>query len=121
MNFAQSVQKLAKLTELEKVTPQEYAENLFYSVAVLDTVNIEDLRIVLTSVPLNAQSALLKHIAAILADDFRYPELHYGVVGPTTEERERIRLQYQHRVKDFAKWLDAEFKISFRPEQDAIP
>ncbi len=120
MNFALDVQKLARFTEINKVTPQEYAENLFYSVAILETVDIRDVKSVLNSIPSNALSALLNHIATILANDYRFPDLHYGGVGPTAEERERIRLQYQNRLKDFAGRLDSEFKNSYRVEHDDV-
>lgn len=121
INFALYVQKLARFTEVNKITPQEYAENLFFNVAMLEAVDVEDVEIVLSSIPSNALSTLRNHIATILAHDYRFPQLHYGGVGPTAEERERIRLQYQTRVKDFAGRLDSELKHSYLSEHDDIP
>lgn len=121
MNFALRVQKLARFTEANKVTPQEYAENLFYSVAELGSVEIEDVEFVLRSIPTNALSTLRNHISTILTHDYRFPQLHYSGVGPPAEERERLRLRYQNQVKAFAERLAFGLLPTDHPELDDEP
>jgi len=45
-------------------------------------------------------------------DDFRYPDLHHGGPGPSKEERERIRLLCQERVREFARRLNTRLNES---------
>jgi hypothetical protein len=109
MGLVDRVQKLTSFASLRKLTPQEYAENLFYTIVTFETVNADEIDCVFESVPEHARSALVDHIDVMLADDFRYPDLHYGGPGPSDEERERLRLIFQQRAKAFANLLRERF------------
>lgn len=117
MGLKDSIQTLARFTAIHKVTPQEYAENLFYTIATIESVDSDGVDCVIASLPEHARSTLIDHIDVILADDFRFHDLSYGGPGPLLEERERVRLLYQNRVKTFASLLRDRFNTSPNPAE----
>jgi hypothetical protein len=112
MGLQDSVQKLARFAAIHKLSPQEYSDNLFYTIVGFESVNSGDVDCVLESLPEHARSALVDHVGMILGEDYRFHDLHYGGSGPAPDERERIRLLYQTRAKTFAALLRDRFNTS---------
>ncbi|MEZ6138737.1 MAG: hypothetical protein R3C53_27950 [Pirellulaceae bacterium] len=88
---------------------------MFYTISNCESVGSDDVECVLKSLPEQARSTLIDHVGVILADDFRFGDLHYGGPGPSPEERERTRLLYQKRVKTFAALLHDRLNTSEDP------
>ena len=87
-----------------KLYSDEYAQNLLELACTCDTPS-DQVCSIAWLVPKDAEQALNDEIAKVLSPSFRFRDLQYGGPGPSTEERERTRKDYEDRVVAFATQL----------------
>lgn len=100
--YVARAEKFSRVLLLDKITVDEYAENLLSSHAGLPEIDESTARAVAVTIPEIAREAIGQEIAKVLAPDYRFPDLHYGGPGPSPEMREETRRLYESRVRTYA-------------------
>ena len=101
-DYVRTAKKYARCVAASKITVDEYAENLLDSCALLSEFDDVTTQAVAESVPELARDRLVLEVQKVLAPSYRYPELHFGGPGPSPEDREKLRVLYENRIRLFA-------------------
>jgi hypothetical protein len=104
-DYVRTARKYARCVAECKITVDEYAENLLDSCALLSECDEVTTQAVTESVPELARDRLFQEIQKVLAPSYQYPELHFGGPGPSPEDREKLRVLYENRIRSFARAL----------------